>query len=394
MISKKMEELIKSSSAIRAMFLEGKKMALQFGAENVYDFSLGNPSVDAPEQIKTLISDILRDEKSTAIHGYMENAGFADARGKIAQATNKEFGTNFAPENVIMTVGAAGAINIVFKTILDPGDEVVVLAPYFAEYRHYVENHGGKLVIAPTGAGFLPNLDMLAQKLSPKTKAVIINSPNNPSGVVYSEQTLRALADVLEAHEKHVGHSVYLISDEPYRKIIYDGAVVPYVSKFYKNTFIAYSFSKSLSLPGERIGYLIAPSEMDGFEGIIGGLSVANRILGFVNAPSLFQKVAAACVDIDADFSVYRNNRDTLYNALTSIGYECAKPEGAFYLLPKALDEDDSNFCSEAKKYNLLVVPGRAFGAPGYFRIAYCVEERVAAGALDKFETLYKQYRG
>lgn len=393
MVSKRMEELIKSSSAIRAMFIEGKQMALKYGSENVFDFSLGNPSVDAPSVIKDSISDVLRNEKPTTIHGYMENAGFVDVRTKIAEATNKEFGTNFTDRNVIMTVGAAGALNIVFKTILDPGDEVIALAPYFPEYRHYVENHAGTLTVIPTGDGFLPDFDILAQNLSPKTRAVIINTPNNPTGVVYNDQTLRALADVLEAHETRIGRSVYLVSDEPYRKIIYNDVFVPYVSKFYKNTFVAYSFSKSLSLPGERIGYLITPTEMECFETIIDGLSVANRILGFVNAPSLFQKIAAACVDINADFSVYRHNRELLYNALTSIGYECVKPEGAFYLFTKSLETDDTNFCREAKKYNLLVVPGRAFGGPGYFRAAYCVSERVVSESLDRFEALYKQYR-
>ncbi len=393
MISENMKQLVKGSSVIRAMFEEGKRLSQIYGKENVYDFSLGNPSVEPPEEIKNAIKEILDKEPPTFVHGYMNNSGYEDVREAIAQSTNKEFGTNFSEKNVIMTVGAAGALNIVFKTLLNPNDEVIVFAPYFGEYNNYVNNFNGKLVIIPANTeNFQPNLDLLEKSITNKTKAVIVNSPNNPSGVVYSEDTLKSLSDILNKKQKEINSPIYLISDEPYRKLAYDNVFIPYVTKYYNNTLVAYSFSKSLSLPGERIGYLIIPNEIDGLEDILAGLNVANRILGFVNSPSLFQRVAAKCIDANVDISVYDKNRTLLYDSLTSYGYSCLKPEGAFYMFIKSLEEDDKAFCEKAKKYNLLLVPGSAFSCSGFFRLAYCVSYETVKNSLESFQKLAKEY--
>jgi aspartate aminotransferase len=379
-----MKEVVANSSAIRAMFEEGKRMAGIHGAENVYDFSLGNPNVAPPEKVKQAILEIGSNENPVFLHGYMVNAGYPDVRKKVSGFLNSRYNLNLSENNVVMTVGAAGAINVVLKTILNPDDEVIVFAPFFGEYRWYVQNFGGKLIVVSATDDFQPDLSGLQKAITPRTKAVIINTPNNPSGAVYTEKTLRELAGILN------GTGIYLISDEPYREIVYDGITVPYVAKFYKNTFTAYSYSKALSLPGERVGYLTIPQEMDGFEEISQGLSVANRILGFVNSPSMFQRVAAECVDITVDISVYEENRNILYENLTKMGYECQKPAGAFYLFPKAPNGDDVAFCNAAKEHRLLIVPGRAFGAPGYFRIAYCTKKETVVNSLNSFEKAIK----
>jgi aspartate aminotransferase len=388
MLSTAMKEVVANSSAIRAMFEEGKRMAGIYGAENVYDFSLGNPNVAPPDKVKQAILDITNNEDPVFLHGYMVNAGYPDVRKKIANFLNNRYELNFSENNIVMTVGAAGAINVVLKTILNPGDEVIVFTPFFGEYRWYVKNFGGELVIIPNNKSgdFQPDLAGLEKALSSRTKAVIINTPNNPSGAIYSQETLKELAAILDSFQKKSGNSIYLISDEPYREIVYDGISVPYPAKFYKNTFTAYSYSKALSLPGERVGYLTVPEEMDGYEDIWQGLSVANRILGFVNSPSMFQRVAAECVDITVDISIYEENRNILYENLTKMGYECLKPGGAFYLFPKSPIDDDAAFCAAAKEHRLLIVPGRAFGAPGYFRIAYCTKKETVLNSLDSFE--------
>ncbi len=389
MISSSMKQLVAGSSVIRAMFEEGKRLASLYGKENVYDFSLGNPSVAPPEAVKNVIMDILNQESPTMVHGYMNNSGYEDVRQAIADATNAEFGTNFNQNHVVMTVGAAGALNIVLKTLLNPGDEVIVFAPYFGEYNNYVANFSGKLVMVEADTeAFQLNLQSFEAKITPQTKAVIINSPNNPSGAIYSEETLKKLAAILTEKEKAFGHPIYLISDEPYRKLVFEDVAVPYVSLYYKNTFVAYSFSKSLSLPGERIGYLMVSPDMDGLEEVLGGLNVANRILGYVNAPSLFQRVAAVCINTTVDVSVYKRNRDILYNGLTEIGFECLKPQGAFYIFPKSPIPDDKAFCAAAKEHRLLLVPGSAFSCPGYFRMAYCVDQATCENALEPFRQL------
>ncbi len=394
MIAKKMVKYVEGSSVTRAMFEEGKKMAAKYGAENVYDFSLGNPSVEPPEAVKKAIIDILEQESPCYVHGYMNNSGYETVRSVIAESLNKRFDTAFAEENILMTVGAAGGLNVVLKTLLDPGDEVIAFAPYFGEYNNYVANFEGKMVVvSPNPPSFQPNIAEFESKITPKTKAVIINNPNNPTGVVYSEETIRVLADVLEKKQKEYGKAIYLIADEPYRELAYDGVEVPYLTKYYDNTIVGYSYSKSLSLPGERIGYLVIPKEADDFENIICAANVANRILGFVNAPSLMQLAVAKCLDEQTDVAAYDRNRRMLFDALTEYGYEVVRPEGAFYLWVKTMEENDREFVARAKEYNLLVVPGSSFMCPGYVRIAYCVDPEMIKRSLPAFKKLAQSYR-
>ena len=393
MISDKMMGFVKASSVIRAMFEEGKRLADIYGAENVYDFSLGNPSVEPPIEIKEALIDILNEEKPGNIHGYMNNSGYEDVREKIALSINDRFGTNFNTGNIIMTVGAAGGLNVILKALLNPGDEVITFSPYFGEYRNYVSNYDGILVeISPDTKDFQPDIEEFEEKITNKTKAVIVNSPNNPTGVVYSEETICKLSEVLNKKQLEYNTSIYLISDEPYRELVYDNVKVPYLTKYYKNTIVGYSFSKSLSLPGERIGYLVIPSEADDYENLFPAANVANRILGFVNAPSLIQRAVARCLDAKVDVEVYNRNRELLYKSLLSYGYECVKPQGAFYLFVKALTEDDREFSEAAKKHNILIVPGTSFGCPGYVRIAYCVDYSVIERSLPGFKKLAEEY--
>ena len=392
MISKKMQELVDGSSVIRAMFEEGKKMIAQYGADDVHDFSLGNPSIPPPAGINEIISDILNSERPASVHGYMNNAGYEDVRASIAESLNKRFATNFASKNILMTVGAAGGLNVIFKTLIDPGDEIIAFAPYFGEYRAYADNFGGKLVVvSPDAPFFQPNLAEFEEKLSEKTKAVIVNSPNNPTGVVYSLKTIKKMAEILRSAQKKFGAQIYLIADEPYREVVYDGVDVPYMPLYFENTIVGYSFSKSLSLPGQRIGYLVIPDEVADFENVINGASVANRILGYVNAPSLMQRTVAKCLDMKTDIGGYNKNREALYNGLTEAGYECVKPEGAFYLFVKSPIKSDAEFCAMAKKYHILIVPGSAFACPGYVRMAYCVAYDTIISALPKFKKLMEE---
>lgn len=394
MISDKMVDYVEKSSAIRAMFEEGKRLAAIYGADQVYDFSLGNPNVAAPEAVKNAIIDIVNKESVTMVHGYMNNSGYEDVRVSIARNINRRFGTGFNESNIIMTVGAAGGLNVILKTLLNPGDEVIVFAPYFGEYRSYAANFDGKLVvISPNTVDFQPNLTEFAEKITVRTKAVIINSPNNPTGVVYSEQVITNLCGILRQKQKELGTDIYLISDEPYRELVYDGVEVPYLTKYYDNTIVGYSFSKSLSLPGERIGYLVIPSAVADFEKVTAAANVANRILGFVNAPSLFQRVVAKCVDAEADVEFYNRNRELLYNRLIEYGYACIKPQGAFYLFVKSPLDDEKEFCSLAKNHNILLVPGTAFACPGYIRIAYCVAYQTIERALPGFKALIEELK-
>lgn len=394
MISKQMEELVKGSSVIRAMFEEGKIMAEKYGAENVYDFSLGNPSVEPPEEVKQAMLDVIAEENPNTLHGYMSNSGYEDVRDTIADNLNRRFETHFTRDNIIMTVGAAGGLNVILKTLVNPGEEVIVFAPFFGEYNNYVANVGGKVVIVPPNTEtFMPNMEEFEKRITKLTKAVIINTPNNPTGVVYSEATIRELAVVLEKKQKEFGTDIYLISDEPYRELVYGDVTVPYVTKYYDNTIVGYSYSKSLSLPGERIGYLVIPSEVADYEQVSAAANVATRILGFVNAPSLQQKVIARCVDARVDVAVYDKNRRLLVDNLRKFGYECASPDGAFYLFVKSLEEDDAAFAAKAKEFNLLVVPGSSFACPGYVRIAYCVDYDMIVRALPAFQKLAETYK-
>lgn len=394
MIAEKMKNMVANSSAIRAMFEEGNRLAGIHGAENVYDFSLGNPNVPAPQAVKEAIYEILKESDPVALHGYTNsNSGYADVRQTVADSLNERFGTKFCGENIIMSVGAAGGLNVILKTLLNPGDEVITFAPYFGEYRSYVSNYDGVLVeISPNTVDFQPKLDEFERKITKKTKAVIVNTPNNPTGVVYSEDTIQKLAAVMEAKQREYGTDIYLISDEPYRELVYDGAEVPFLTRYYDNTIIGYSYSKSLSLPGERIGYLVIPDEAADSENIRVAANVATRILGFVNAPTLQQKIVAKCINEKTDLSFYDKNRETLYNGLLACGFECIKPQGAFYLFMKSPVENEKEFCEAAKKYHILVVPGSSFACPGYVRLAYCVSYEMILRSLPKFQELAKEY--
>ena len=393
MISKKMVGLVKGSSVIRAMFEEGKQMAKKYGAENVFDFSLGNPNVPAPKAVNDNIKKIVDEVDPVVLHGYMSNAGYEDVRSAIAQSLNERFNTNFSEKNIIMTVGAAGGLNVALKSILDPGDEVMVIAPYFGEYKNYVSNFDGVLVaVNPNPPTFEPDYKDFEAKITSKTKAVIINNPNNPTGVVYKKEWIEKLAEILNRKQKELDTCIYLISDEPYRELVFKDVEVPYLTKYYKNTIVGYSYSKSLSLPGERIGYLVVPTEADSFEDLISAMGVATRILGFVNAPSLQQKLIKASLNEKTDIEAYNKNRIKLYEGLKSLGFECVEPEGAFYLFMKSPIEDDMEFVKIAKEYNILMVPASSFGVKGYVRIAYCVAYKTIENSLPQFAKLAKRF--
>ena len=393
MISEKMRPYVENNSAIRAMFEEGNQLRAKYGADKVFDFSLGNPNVPAPECVKEAIIDLVTKEDPVVLHGYMSNAGFEDVRDTIAESLNRRFETKFEGKNLIMTVGAASGLNVILKTVLNPGEEVIVFAPYFLEYGAYVRNYDGVLVeVSPDTATFQPNLEEFAQKITEKTRAVIINNPHNPTGVVYSEETIQEVARIMEEKQKEFNRVIYLISDEPYRELVYDGAVVPYLTKYYKNTVVGYSYSKSLSLPGERIGYLVIPDEVEDSEEVISAATIANRILGSVNAPSLIQKVIGKCVDAEVDIAYYDRNRTALYEGLKECGFECIKPQGAFYLFVKSPVPNEKEFCNAAKKYNILIVPGSSFACPGYVRLAYCVSYETIQNSLPAFKKLAEEY--
>ena len=386
MIAEKMMPLVRNNSAIRTMFEEGRRLAALYGPENVFDFSLGNPNVPAPEAVKQAILDVLEEEDPVFVHGYMSNAGYEDVRAAVADSLNRRFGTAFHENNILMTVGAASGMNVILKTILNPGDQVLVFAPYFLEYGSYVRNYDGELsVVPPHLPDFQPDLEAFRRQLSPKTKAVIINTPNNPTGVVYSEETLRKLGEILREKEKEFGTDIVLISDEPYRELAYDGVEVPYVTQYYANTVVCYSYSKSLSLPGERIGYLVIPDEMKDSGEVFAAAVIANRVLGCVNAPSLMQRVIKRCVDEGVNLEAYDRNRSRLYGALKEYGFSCIRPQGAFYLFVKSPLEDEAQFCRICKEHNILVVPGSSFACPGYVRIAYCVSYQQIERSLPAF---------
>lgn len=396
MISEKMKPLVANNSVIRVMFEEGKRLASIYGAENVYDFSLGNPNVPAPKEVNEAIVETLMEEESTFVHGYMSNAGYEDVRATIADSLNQRFGTAFYQNNILMTVGAASGLNVILKTILNPGDQVIAFAPYFVEYGGYVRNYDGELVVvSPNTVDFQPNLDEFVEKINEKTKAVIINTPNNPTGVVYSDATLTRLGEILREKEKEFGTDIVLISDEPYRELAYDGVEVPYVTKYYANTVVCYSYSKSLSLPGERIGYLVIPDEMKDSAEVFTAATIANRVNGCVNAPSLMQRVIKRCIEKGASVNLeaYDRNRNRLYEGLRECGFTCIKPEGAFYLFVKSPVPDEKEFCATAQKYNLLLVPGSSFACPGYVRIAYCVSYEQIERSMPAFEKLAQEYK-
>ena len=387
-ISKNMEALVAGSSTIRKLFEEGLQLAAEVGAENVYDFSLGNPAAPVPEKVTQSIKDILAENPDAYVHGYMKNAGFDEVRQNVANSLNKKFDMGYTADDIVMTVGAAGAMNCVFRAVLGYEDEVIAFAPYFGEYRSYVANYGGNLVVVPPKMDDMDlNLDELDALINEKTKCIIVNNPNNPSGKIFPESTLRKLAEILE---KRVGHPIYVLADEPYRELVYDGDEVPYIPSIIKNSIYIYSFSKTLSLPGERIGYMALSKNMDYYEEMIGAMVVANRCIGYINAPSLFQLVVSRCLDVDVDLEFYDRNRKLLYNKLTELGFEVIKPQGAFYLLVKSPYEDEAEFVKAAKKNHIILVSTKTFGCPGYVRIAYCVDYSMIERSLPAFEQLAK----
>jgi len=395
MISRKMQGYISTSSVIRTMYEEGKRLSLIYGPENVFDYSIGNPNAEPPYIVKKSILDILSEEEPNLVHGYMNNSGYEDVRAKVACHINEKHNLKLSYDNIVMTCGAAGALNVLFKVLLDPGDEVIAFSPYFGEYKNHVDNFDGKFVVAPTNSEtFEPDLEVLSDKITSKTKAIIINTPNNPTGIIYTEKLIKDLAELLYKKQEEYNTSIYLISDEPYREIAYDNVNVPYVLNYYRNAFVGYSYSKSLSLPGERIGYIACLNDLDDYKNVMKALSVATRILGFVNAPSLFQRVIGRCIDSVVDVNIYKKNRDLLYNHLVKIGFTCIKPQGAFYLFPKSLIPDDKEFANEAKKFNILIVPGSAFSCPGYFRLSYCISYDKIEKSLESFDKLAKVYLG
>lgn len=388
-----MESLVNNNSVIRQMFEEGKRMAAEFGADRVYDFSLGNPNVPAPEKVQETIERLLKEEDPVTLHGYMPNAGFPEVRSRIADSLNKRFGTTFTADNIMMTVGAAGGLNCALKALLNPGDEVIAFAPYFVEYRNYVANYDGVLKeIAPDTDSFMPDLKAFEKAVTPRTRALIINNPNNPSGVIYPDSVIKGIADILTRKQEEYGSEIFIISDEPYRELVYTGAEVPYITKYYANSIVGYSFSKTLSLPGERIGYLVIPSEAADHERLFQAVTIANRVLGFVNAPSLMQKVVAECLEEKADIGFYARNRDVLYDALKEYGFSCIKPEGAFYMFIKSPVPDEKEFTAEAKKEHILIVPGSSFACPGFVRLSYCVSYETCVNSLPGFQRLAEKF--
>ena len=393
MISNKIKKNIENSSWIRAMFEKGSQLTAKYGKENVYDFSLGNPDPEPPEALLKRL-EMLAEAKIPKLHSYMPNAGYMDTRMAIAKQVSLENDIETPFENIVMTCGAGGALNVLLKSVLNPGDEVIVFAPYFVEYNFYTENHNGIPVkVEPNPPSFQPNVEDFKNKINEKTRAIILNSPNNPSGVVYTEEVLKELAVVVEDTENKYGTKILVISDEPYRKISYDDVTIPSVFKIFKNVAIADSYSKSLSIPGERIGYVAVSPNTTEASLLIEAVIFSNRTLGYVNAPSLFQKVITDCQGSVVDINLYKERRDFFYKALTDIGYECIKPQGAFYLFPKAPGGNDIDFANKALDYNIILVPGTGFGCPGYIRIAYCVSMETIKNSIESFRKLFEEYK-
>ena len=395
MVSQKMYELGSHRSEIRELFEYGLKRKAEIGAENVFDFSLGNPSVPAPDCVKEALADLVLNTDPVSLHGYTSAQGAPDVRKSCADYVNANFCTNYTADNFYMTVGAAASLTISLSAISEDKGEVIVLAPFFPEYTVFINQAGMTPVIVKCREeDFQIDFDALKSAINENTKGVIVNSPNNPSGVVFSEDTIKKLASVLSEAEKTYGKDIYIIADEPYRELVYtDGVTVPFVPNYYNNTIVCYSFSKSLSLPGERIGYVLVPNTANDWQKVYFAVCGAGRSLGFVCAPSLFQKIVPKCIGKTADISIYKKNRDILCDALSKYGYTVVQPDGAFYLFVKALEESSRDFCEKAKKYELLIVPGDSFGYSGYVRISYCVSTEMIEKSLSSFEKLAKEYK-
>ena len=394
MVNPKMLGLGTARSVIRELFEYGKQRTAVVGAENVFDFSIGNPSVPSPASVNESAIRLLNESDPVTLHGYTSAGGDNGVKERIAASLNRRFGMDYTPDNLYMTVGAAAALCCALKGLCCPGDEFIVFAPYFPEYKVFIEGAGGTMRLIPAQIeDFQIDFKALEETIGASTKAVLVNSPNNPSGIVYSEETIRKLSDLLSVKSAEYGHPIYIIADEPYREIVYDGTVVPYIPKYYRNTIVCYSWSKSLSVPGERIGYVAVPSAMEDWEEVYAAVAGGGRAIGYVNAPSLMQRVAAACCDDTADISVYAENRRLLLDGLRSMGFTCVEPGGTFYLFPRTLEPDDVAFSERAKKHDILIVPGSGFGAPGHVRISYCVPTERIRRALPVFEALAKEYR-
>ncbi len=392
-VNSAMYEYGSKSSIIRELFAYGLERKKVVGEDKVYDFSLGNPSIPAPPQVKEALLGLL-EEPAEALHGYSPASGDPQVRKTLAESVNRRFGTHFTADNFYMTVGAAASLNICIQATVWEGDEYITFAPFFPEYAVWVENAGAKFQVVPADTkDFQIDFEKFESLITPHTKGVIINSPNNPSGVVYSEETIRRLSELLRAKEQEYGTVIYLISDEPYREIVYDGLTVPYVPNYYADTLVCYSYSKSLSLPGERIGYIIVPDEVADSKRVMAAVAGAGRALGFVCAPVLFQRVAALCADVPTDIEAYARNRELLYNGLTEIGYECVRPQGAFYLFVKSPVPDANEFSECAKRHDVLIVPSDSFGCEGYARVSYCVAEQTIVNSLPAFREILAELR-
>lgn len=393
MLNKKMVELGTQRSVIRELFEFGKLRAAEIGAENVFDFSIGNPSVPAPASVNATAAKLLAESDPVALHGYTSAQGDTFARKKIADSLNRRFQANVTGDHLYITVGAAAALCCCFHGLGNPGDEFIVFAPYFPEYKVFIENAGCKMVLIPADIeAFQIDFEKLEAAITPRTKGVIVNSPNNPSGVVYSEETIKKLSEILKRKSMEYGEPIYLISDEPYREIVFDGTYVPFLPNYYNNTLVCYSWSKSLSLPGERLGYVLVPDQAEDSKLVYAAIAGAGRSLGYVCAPSLFQHICAACADDTADISVYETNKNLLLKSLRKMGYHVVEPGGTFYMFPRTLIPDDIAFCEKAKDFNLLIVPGTGFGCPGHTRISYCVPTERIERSLAAFEALAKYY--
>lgn len=394
MISRRLQASLDGAVCIRDIFEEGKKLAAIYGKENIFNFSIGNPNVAPPAIVNETLKEVLDTEDPLALHGYPANVGHPDVRQCIADHLNGRYGMAYTQDGIVMTSGAASALAILCNTFLDQDDEVITFAPYFWEYKSYVETMYGKLVPALCDQTTLqPDPQTFEAAFTPRTRMVFINNPNNPTGAVYTEESIKKVAEILTRKEKEYGHPIYLVSDEPYRLLAYGGLTVPYLPKYYKNTIVVYSYSKTLSIPGERVGYIAMQEDVTDYENILAGITASIRYLGYVNAPSLQQKMLLKCVDATVDVSIYERNRDLLYQSLTDIGYDCIHPDGAFYLFMRSLEPDDARFCDRAKEERLLMAPGTAFGGPGFVRISYCVPYDVVERSIPSFRRLYEKYQ-
>ena len=391
-ISNKVRGFMEKGSWIRKMFEEGISLKQQYGEENVFDLSLGNPVMNPPEQFYKELKKI-SENPINGMHRYMPNAGLNETRTAVAKGLSNETGLSFTPDEIVMTCGAGGALNVVMKTLLDPGDEFVIFAPFFVEYNFYADNHGGSCKIVPPDENFLPDMEVFKSSININTRGVLINSPNNPSGIVYEDKTLSEMCQIIKEKEVEFGTEIYLVSDEPYRKIIFDNLKYNHIFNYHDRSIVATSHSKDLALPGERIGYIAVNPNCSDLEELVDGLVFCNRTLGFVNAPALIQHLITHLQDATIDVKVYEKKRDYLYKELTNMGYSLIKPQGAFYMFPKSPIEDDVQFSEELKENRVLVVPGRGFGLPGYFRISYCMEDSTIRGSLEGLEKAISKYR-